>query len=467
MLMEITTLLDEISAFCGQNGIAESTFGRLAINDGKLMNRLRTGGRVTEQTCARIRDFMRSNPGPLRKRALGPSAAPKGCPASRALVPWLDAEAEKSFRFYDNRQKYLLFVTTSSEKWMVADRATAELENVHPRPPAVRLFDAGVGDGSVLARLMRAMHCRFPTMPFYVVGKEISLENVRLALEKMPDRFCEHPATVLVMTNMNYVEAPWLAPRSVDAATTMVWHELALTGTTGHEFERQITNLQPLLSENWLTRAGSRTGGPVYERPVVLVIYRKDYRFMLDPVLPRKGVAKADFDFVLASQPYRARASVEFKARSVVAPLARALGPGGRLLGVHSHGDGPGLEIVRRIWPDENPFETDRHHLLREVKAELGLFARGLNFHAASDAHSRFRYEMYTLPTEVGVNIGSSTLLAAWNAAVYVAQIEDERLESVISHETYLEATAEVLRKYGGLWFWDESYVISRRQELA
>jgi hypothetical protein len=283
----------------------------------------------------------------------------------------------------------------------------------------------------------------------------------------MPDRFCEHSSTVLVMTNMNYGEAPWLAPRSLEAATTLVWHELALTGTTGHEFERQITDLQPLLSANWQARAGARTGGPVYERPVVLVIYRKDYKFLLEPVLPRKGAAKADFDFVLASQPYRARAPVEFKARSVIAPLVRALGRGGRLLGIHSHGDGPGLEIIRRIWPDENPFDTDRHQLLREVKTELGPAARSFNFHAASDAHSRFRYEMYTLPSEIGPNIGTSTLLAAWNAAVYVAQIEDDRLESVISHEAYLEATAEVLRKYGGLWFWDETYVISRRQELA
>ncbi|HUO92951.1 MAG TPA: hypothetical protein VMU22_08510 [Rhizomicrobium sp.] len=463
--MEITTLLDEIAAYCGQNGIAESTFGRLAINDGKLMGRLRTGGRITEQTCARIRAFMRDNPEPLRRRASGQRAG-KTWPAVRALVPWLNPEAEKSFRFYDNRQKYLLFVTTSSEKWMVAERASAELANIRPHPPAVRLFDAGVGDGSVLARVMRAMHSRFPTMPFYIVGKEISVENLRLTLEKMPDRFCEHPSTVLVMTNLFFSEAPWLQSRLPDAPPP-VWHELALTGTTGHEFEQQITNLQPLLAANWQAHADAKTGSPVYERPVVLVIYRKDYKFLLEPVLPRKGAATADFDFVLASQPYRARASAKFKARAVIAPLARALGPGGRLLGIHSHGEGPGLEIVRRIWPDDNPFDTDRHQLLREVKTALGPSARKFNFQASSDAHSRFRYEMYTLPSEIGANIGTSTLLAAWNAAVYVAQIEDDRLEHVISHQDYLDATAEVLRKHGGLWFWDETYVISRRQEPA
>src|SRR2546429_8403137 len=89
-------------------------------------------------------------------------------------------DPQRNFRFFDNRQKYLLFVNTCSEKWVVASRVSLELANIHPRPPAVRVFDAGVGDGSVLARVMRSMHDRFPTMPFYVVGKEISLQENRL-----------------------------------------------------------------------------------------------------------------------------------------------------------------------------------------------------------------------------------------------------------------------------------------------
>ena len=92
----------------------------------------------------------------------------------------------RPFRFYDNRQKYLSFVNTCNEKWKVAERAAQELHYLQPTPPAFRLFDAGMGDGTLLAHLMRAMHRRFPTVPFFVVGKEISLEDVRLSLEKMP-----------------------------------------------------------------------------------------------------------------------------------------------------------------------------------------------------------------------------------------------------------------------------------------
>jgi hypothetical protein len=167
----------------------------------------------------------------------------------------------------------------------------------------------------------------------------------------------------------------------------------------------------------------------------------------------------------MASQPYRARASLDFKAKRVLAPLARALGPGGRMIAIHSHGHDPGMEIIQQVWPGDDPFTIDRHALLKAVKHELGPAGRDLNFNAYADNRSLFRYDMHTLPSEVSESIGTSTLFAAWNAAIYVAQVEDDRLAEVVSDTRYLEATSEVLRRNGGLWFYDESFVISRRRE--
>lgn len=388
-------------------------------------------------------------------------------PAAKSGKAAAKGEKKENFRFFDNRQKYLLFVNTCSEKWVVADRVTQELANIHPRPPALRLFDAGVGDGTVLARVMRAMHARFPTMPFYITGKEISLEDVRLSLERMPDRFFEHPATVLVLTNMFYSEAPWLRPNSPTAAHSMVWKEVALSGNSGHEFGEQITALQPFLSEVWTARASPKTGNPIYDRPVVLVLYREDHKFLLDSVIPRPGRVVADYDLVIASQPYRARMPVEFKVKNVVAPLARAIGPGGRMIGIHSCGGDPGLEIIQKVWPGENPFVTSRHDILRAAKQMLGADGRDMRFADQPDSRAMFRYDMHTLPNELSGSIGTSTLLAAWNAAIYVAQIEDQRLSGAFQDSKFLAATDEVLKKHGGLWFYDESYVISRRESPA
>jgi hypothetical protein len=461
--VEVSALLHEIVEYCRRAGVAESTFGRFAVNDGKFVSRLRDGGRVTAATANRVRNFISSD-----RRHAGRSSRPFLVDAStrpvRADPQEPPAHVGRNFRFFDNRQKYQLFVSTCSEKAVVAQRVAMELANIHPVPPAVRVFDAGFGDGTVLLRVMRAMHKRFATMPFCIVGKEISVEHVRMTLEKMADRFVEHPATVLVLTNLNYTDAPSLAPASMAAATSMVWHEVALAGATAHEFEEQIAALAPFLAANWRVNIDPATGNPVYERPAVLVIHREDHRFLLESVIPRRGGTDAGYDLVIASQPYRARAALEFKASRVIAPLARSLAPGGRLLAIHSRGDDPGLEILQKMWPGENPFEDDRHRMLGAVKRALGSGARGLNFNAYSDARSLFRFDMHTLPSELSASIGTSMLFAAWNAAIYVGQIDDARLEAAMSDRRYLEVTGEVLRRHNGLWFQDESYIISRHR---
>jgi SAM-dependent methyltransferase len=468
--MNAEGLLREIGDYCRRKGLAETTFGRLVVNDGKLINRLRRGGRITTVTLERITAYIAADSPsgtapPAQRLALSPGPGSSGPASSSAVSSSAGADPQRNFRFFDNRQKYLLFVNTCSEKGVIARRIARELANVHPRPPALRVFDAGVGDGTVLTRVMRAMHERYPTMPFYIVGKEISLEDVRLTLEKLADRLFEHPASVVVLTNLYYAEAPWLTVKSVTAANSLVWHEVALAGNSAYQFENQITDLHPFLAANWRAGVSPKTGNPVYDRPVVLVLYREDHKFLLDPIIPRRGRIDADYDLVIASQPYRARAPAEFKARRVIAPLARALAPGGRLIAIHSCGRDPGAEIVQRLWPGDNPFQTDRHEILRAVKRELGRAGRELNFNANSDGRSIFRYDMHTLPSEISESIGTSTLLAAWNAAIYVAQVEDDRLTEAVKDGRYIDATRDVLRQHGGLWFYDESFVISRRRK--
>lgn len=369
---------------------------------------------------------------------------------------------ERPFRFYDNRQKYLTFVTTCDEKWRVAERASRELSRLQPEPPALRVFDAGVGDGTVLAHLMRAMHATHPTKPFYVVGKEISLEDVRLTLDKLPDRFVEHPQLVTVITNLHYAEAPSLTPNTPEKRQAMVTEYVELDGVSSQGFGEQLRDLDAFLTEHWEVRPSETSGNPLYVTPTALVIYRRDQRFPLDAVIPRPGDATADYDLILASQPWRSRTGARFKVDRILCPLSQSLRSHGVLLGIQSRGDDPGLEIVHGIWPDEDPFPVDRHELLRELHDRLGDDVDHFDLMALPPSESELRYSMHTLPTEIGNNIGTSTLFAAWNAAIYVAQIEDQRVEDAAKDGRYLDVTADVLQRNGGLWFNDETFVIRR-----
>ena len=461
-------LLTAVIEFCKEYKMAESTFGRKAVNDGKFVSRLRTGARVTPETFEKVKKFINSS-GNVKSIEIDNQnlhVLPKEDNVDdKNLFDEKSKSKKKNFRFFDNRQKYLLFVSTCSEKEVISKRIGMELGHIKPKPPAIRIFDAGMGDGTVLAGVMREMHHRYPTMPFYVSGKEISLEDVRICLSKMSDRLFEHPASVLVFTNLFYSEAPWLKPKSMASSNSMVWKEVALQGGSSHEFAEQLNELRGFLDENWQAGHSPKTGNPIYERPTVLIIYREDHKFLLSDVIPKQDVKKADYDLVLASQPYRLRVSSEVKSRNVLLPLVRSLGRGGRIIGIHSSGDDPGHQILKEIWPNDNPFVSDRHSLLKAVKNELGSDARHYNIKANSDNRSIFKYTMHSLPSELEASIGTSTLFAAWNAATYVGQIDEQRLEAAMKSVDYLSITQKALKKYGGLWFNDESYTISRKND--
>src|SRR5690606_23444470 len=120
----------------------------------------KTEGRLPRAVCCR------SPSSPARRgasRRLGSPLATKG-----------EGKVETNFRLYDNRQKYLMFVNTCSEKWVIAERVVAQVDRLDPVPPALRFFDAGVGDGTVLARALRGMRRRFERVPLFVCAKEIS-----------------------------------------------------------------------------------------------------------------------------------------------------------------------------------------------------------------------------------------------------------------------------------------------------
>ena len=69
-------LLDSIADFCSRSGIAESTFGRRAVNDGKFVARLRDGARITPETLDRVNSF-------LERHGVAGLASP---PELRALI---------------------------------------------------------------------------------------------------------------------------------------------------------------------------------------------------------------------------------------------------------------------------------------------------------------------------------------------------------------------------------------------
>lgn len=52
------SIITLIETHCAQQGIAETTFGKKAVNDGKLLSRLRGGKSISIETYNRIMSFL-------------------------------------------------------------------------------------------------------------------------------------------------------------------------------------------------------------------------------------------------------------------------------------------------------------------------------------------------------------------------------------------------------------------------
>ena len=58
---DLPTILTEIDGYCTKHNIAPTTFGRKAVNDGKLVARIRAGS-CTIRTLVKIRAFLDATP---------------------------------------------------------------------------------------------------------------------------------------------------------------------------------------------------------------------------------------------------------------------------------------------------------------------------------------------------------------------------------------------------------------------
>src|ERR1700709_2618295 len=91
-------ILGEIREFCRATQTAESTFGRLVVNDGKLVSRLRDGARITTGTLDKVRAYL------SEYGTVPPSASneprPAAKPGNGALAAAAAAVQPAGFRFF-------------------------------------------------------------------------------------------------------------------------------------------------------------------------------------------------------------------------------------------------------------------------------------------------------------------------------------------------------------------------------
>ena len=141
--------------------------------------------------------------------------------------------------------------------------------------------------------------------------------------------------------------------------------------------------------------------------------------------------------------------------------MIQALGPGGKLILVHALGNDSGMEIIKKVWPDENPFPSLSSDIIAYLKKILdGDLLRKLKLHSPET----FRYNLRALPNEIENGIATSLIFSSWNAATYVDQINNENVMKAEQNGQYVQYIQEIIKKYGGLWFNNEMIVIEHQE---
>lgn len=81
----IESLLEEIDAFLRDAEMAETTFGRHAVNDGKFVGRLRGGAGLTVATVDRVRTYISAERPKLGSRHKDAAASETAIEAASVL----------------------------------------------------------------------------------------------------------------------------------------------------------------------------------------------------------------------------------------------------------------------------------------------------------------------------------------------------------------------------------------------
>jgi hypothetical protein len=457
-----------IREFCEKYGVAESTFGRLSVNDGKLVSRIASGSRIKRETARRMVKFMEQvDLGEVRLR--GRPRRKKDQSAAETMAELISQETSirtpGSFAFHEQRQRFHIFASTTNESWLLADRIAKDLDRLTPGPEGIRIFYAPMDNGITLTRSLRAVHAKFPDLPVLVVLRGRGLEDLRNTMERLIGRIAEHPLSVFVLTNLYLREALELEKKSDDSPHPVNWRDVALTGTRSYDYQRQMAPLHDDLSREWLIHQGKHAQ-PVYARPSVVTVFREDQREKIEHLIPQPGRNELQFDYCLLNHPYLQSHTMKSRIDHILTPVSAALAKGGMMTVVQAHGEDAAHEIIQRIWPDQAIPFISRYDIIRELSRSMGAARSDYTFTGLTNAKSLFRFDMHTLPVFEGNAIGALSLMSAWNNAIYFAEVKEELVQAEVREGTrYLDITRDVLHRHGGLWFVNETFSVTRKND--
>ena len=362
----------------------------------------------------------------------------------------------RSTIFFDDRMKYQAFIQNTNEKIKFCESIFSHIQNINKKKTYVKILDAGTGDGTIASHVMKAFHKCHPNTLLFFTGKEVSHQDVTNTLEKLSDRFMEHPKLVVTLTNVKYSQIDRLSDFASIYDEDMKIMRIELFGDNSYDFNTQITNHSVInfVNRYWGVKI-DESGNTRHINPCIIKIYRRDQHKLISPTIESAQPVN-NFDLIIASQAYRARSSVERKVRLVIEPLMKLLDITGELLITHSIGGEMVSGLLKIVFEDFKPFPT----LANDLICHLQKVSNKDRNHYLFSAPTTYKFNYISPPDGVASELFGLEVEKKLESLLYYAQVTNEQLSNLKANNKRLLDLREVLQKTKELTFENEFFSI-------
>ena len=361
-------------------------------------------------------------------------------------------------RFFDDRLKYLSFIQNTEEKKAISEKIFAYVAGLSENKSYLRILDAGTGDGTIFSNIIKSFHKHHPYTSLLITGKEISYEDLKNTLEKMPDRFVEHPNLLVTMTNVKFSELGLIESSKKIKDKKVKEFNLVLKSNNSFDFNSQMTSrlLNNFIKKNWGIEIDNKNKTS-YSNPCIIRVFREDNKKQLEKFL-KNNYKNNNYDLIVASQAYRAAASIEVKVKNVIAPLMRLLNKSGKLLVTHTCGGDFIQKVLKLAFREKEAFPNTAKDIIEYLRnnpiGENNIydFSKPINYY----------FKFKRTPDQTVTELFGHNVDSKWANILYVGQIAEKDILILEKNLTLMNRVKKTINDCDQIQFKNELFSITK-----
>ena len=361
-------------------------------------------------------------------------------------------------RFFDDRLKYLSFIQNTGEKKAISEKIYSHIAGLSENKSYLRILDAGTGDGTIYSNIIKSFHKHHPYTSLLLTGKEISYEDLKNTLEKMPDRFVEHPNLMVTMTNVKFSELGLIESSNKIKDKKVKEFNLILKSNNSFDFNSQITGnlLGNFIKKNWGIEIDKKDRTS-YSSPCIIRVYREDNEKHIKKFL-KNDYKNNNYDLIIASQAYRAASPVKVKVNNVIGPLMRLLNKSGKLLVTHSVGGDSVQKILKLAFKNKEAFPNNAKDIIEYLKDNPS----GENNIYSFSKPQNYNFKFKRAPDKTVTELFGHNTDGKWANILYVGQIAEKDIQALENNTRLRNKVSRTIDSSNQIQFQNEIFCINK-----